>query len=157
MNKYLVLSLLLIVFVNSGFGQRSLLLLQTKNKNKYAYYGRGDLISFKVHGNKSKIVGEILDLKNSVIVFSGFEVPISKIKCLYIDEKTRWWLRYKLAQMTLITGTGYVLLDVINSGEFSKDTLMVGGVLIGVGLVAQLIIGNKIKIKRRTKLRILNV
>ncbi len=139
------------------FSQRTLLMLQKKNKNKNAYYQPGDVISFKIKGRKSKIKDEIVDLKDSVIVFRGYEVEVSKITCLYIDEKTKWWLRYKIAQLSLITGTGYLALDVINSGKLNNNTLVVSGSLIGVGLLAKLLIGNKIKIRGRTKLRILRL
>lgn len=132
-------------------------MLQKKNKNKNAYYKTGDMISFQVKGRKSKITGEIVDFKDSVIVFRGYEVNVTEIKCLYIDEKTKWWLRYKIAQLSLITGTGYLLLDVINTGQLNKNTLTVGGTIIGVGLLAKLLIRNKIKIRGRTKLRILKL
>jgi hypothetical protein len=132
-------------------------MLQKKNKNKTVYYKAGDVISFKIIGNKFKTKGEIVELKDSVIVFKGYEVPISKIACLYIDEKTKWWLRYKIAQLSLIAGTGYLALDVINTGELKKETLIVSGTVIGVGLIAKLLISNKIKIRGKTKLRILKL
>jgi hypothetical protein len=142
---------------SSILGQRSLLMLEKKNKNKIVYYKTGELISFKVKGRKSKITGEIADFKDSVIVFKGFEVHVADIKCLYIDEKTKWWLRYKIAQLSFITGTGYLLLDVINTGQLNKNTLAVSGTVIGFGLLAKLLISNKIKIRGRTKLRILEL
>lgn len=86
-----------------------------------------------------------------------FEVRVSEISSLYIDEKTRWWLRYKIEQLSLITGGGYLLLDIINTGELNNKTLIVSGSLIGVGLIARALIGNRIKIKGRTKLRVLEI
>jgi hypothetical protein len=148
---------LLLASSTNCFGQRNLLMLQKKNKNKTAYYESGDVISFKIEGRKSKITGEIVELRDSIIVFRGYEVPIRQITCLYIDEKTKWWLRYKIAQLSLIAGTGYLALDVINTGELKKETLIVSGAVIGVGLLAKLLISNKIKIKGRTKLRILKL
>lgn len=132
-------------------------MLEKKNKNKTVYYKAGDVISFKIIGNKSKTKGEIVELKDSVIVFKGYEVHINKIACLYIDEKTKWWLRYKIAQLSLIAGIGYLALDVINTGELKKETLIVSGTVIGVGLLAKLLISNKIKIRGKTKLRILKL
>ena len=79
-------------------------MLQKKNKNKNVFYEKGDIISFQVKGRRLKITGQIIDFKDSVIVFQGYEVKVSEIKCLYIDEKTKWWLRYKIAQLSLITG-----------------------------------------------------
>jgi hypothetical protein len=83
--------------------------------------------------------------------------PSIKSSAFYIDEKTRWWLRYKIAQLSLIAGTGYLALDVINTGELKKETLIVSGTVIGVGLLAKLLISNKIKIRGKTKLRVLRL
>jgi hypothetical protein len=135
--------------------QRSFLMLQKRNKNKNAYYERGDVISFQLKGQRCKITRAIVDFKDSVIVFNDFEVKVANIKCLYIDEKTKWWLRYKIAQLTLITGTGYVTIDAINSGKINKRSAVFSGTLLGAGLIAKLLISNKIKIKGHTKLRVL--
>ncbi len=136
---------------------RNLLMLQKKNKNKNVYYEKGDVISFQINGRKSKIKAEIIDFKDSTIIFQGFEVNVDQIKCIYIDEKTKWWLRYKTAQLSFITGMGYLALDVINTGKIDKNTLAVTGTIVGVGLVAKLLISNKIKIRRRTKLKLLKL
>ena len=157
MNRVLLALWLLLIISNISFGQRTLLMLQKKNKNKNAYYQVGDEISFRVNGNKKKISGGILDLKDSIIVFHGFEVRVDEISSLYIDEKTKWWLRYKVEQIGLIAGGGYLVLDLINTGQFNKETLVISGSLIGVGLIGKLLIGNRIKIKGRTKLRILRL
>lgn len=135
----------------------TLLMLQKKNKNKNVYYEIGETISFQVNGGKTRITATITGFRDSVIVFNGLEVPVASIRCLYIDEKTRWWLRYKIAQLSLITGGGYLSLDAINTGKINQQTLAVSGTIIGVGLIAKLLISNKIKIKRRTKLRILHI
>lgn len=132
-------------------------MLQKKNKNKNAYYKPGDEISFRKKGSRRKITGEILDLRDSVIVFHGFEVRVHEISSLYIDEKTKWWLRYKIEQIGLIAGVGYMTLDLINNEEISRETLVISGTLIGVGLIGKLLIGNRIKIRGRTKLRILKI
>src|SRR5437879_3697617 len=80
------------------FGQRTLLMLEKKNQNKNVDYKPGDIISFQINNKKSKIKGEIADLRDSLIVFKGFEIEVKEITCLYIDEKTKWWLRFKIAQ-----------------------------------------------------------
>jgi hypothetical protein len=152
-----MLFVFLLVLAVSNICCGQLLMLQKKNKNKNAYYKPGDKISFRLNGSSRKISGEILDLKDSVIVFRGFEVRVDKISSLYIDEKTRWWLRYKIEQLGLIAGVGYLTLDIVNSGQINKETLVISGALIGVGLVGKLLIGNRIKIRGRTKLRILSL
>jgi hypothetical protein len=149
--------LLTFLLSNHCSAQRSFLMLQKKNRNKNAYYGPGDEISFRIKDRKRKISGEILEFRDSVIVFRGFEIPVAAISSLYIDEKTKWWLRYKIEQVGLLAGGGYLILDLINTGELTRETVVVSSSLIAVGLMAKLLIGNRIKIKGRTKLRILKL
>lgn len=132
-------------------------MLQKKNRNKNVYYKPGDEISFRTIASNKKITGQIMELKDSIIVFKGFKLNVDEISSLYIDEKTRWWLRYKVQQLSLIAGGGYLLLNLINNGEISEDNLVISGTLIGVGLIAKFLIGNRIKIKGRTKLRIVRL
>ncbi len=152
--------LLILTFLATAcgcWGQRTLLMLQKRNKNKNAYYEPGDEIAFRIHGSKRKISGEILAINDSLIVLYGLEVRVDRISSLYIDEKTKWWLRFKLEQIGLLGGVGYFVLDLINNGEVDKQTLVVSGSLIGVGIVGRLLFGNRIKIQERTKLRVVNL
>ncbi len=166
MKTRVALLIVILLFPTATFSQRvdrtpnsqqekTLLMLQKKNKNKNAYYKAGDEITFQLKGLKSKIRDEIIEIKDSVLVFKGYTIPVKEIKCLYVDEKTKWWLRYKIAQLTLIAGTGYLLLDVINTGQLSRETLNVTAMIISVGVIARLLISNKIK--GRTKLRVLRL
>ena len=157
MNGTILVLFLSIAISNICFGQQTFLMLQKKNKNKNAYYKPGDEISFRLNGSKRKKTGVILELKDNVIVFHGFEVRMNEISSLYIDEKTKWWLRYKVEQVGLITGIGYLTLYLLNNGQVSSETLVISGSLIGVGLVGKLLIGNRIKIRGRTKLHILKL
>jgi hypothetical protein len=156
MIKFLSLVFFLAI-ANICLAQRTFLLLQHKNHNKSVYYKRGDKISFRTTASKKRITGEILDLKDSVIVFKGFVVSVNEIASLYIDEKTKWWLRYKVEQLCLMAGGGYLLLNILNGEEISPDTWIISGSLIGVGLMAKILIGNRIKIKGSTKLRIVTL
>jgi len=156
MIKTLILLLVLVVGDNC-FAQRTLLVLQKRNKNKNVYYKTGDEISFRLNESKERITGHIYDFQDSVVVFKGFKVKVSEISSLYIDEKTKWWLRYKIEQLGFITGGGYLLLTIINNDEISKDVLIISGTLIGVGLIAKVLIGNRIRIKGSTRLRIIRL
>lgn len=156
MRKFLVLLVLSFAFLNVS-GQHTLLLLQKENQRKNAYYEVGDELTFYLSGRKSRIQDKIVAFEDSAIVFRGYQVPVDQITALHIDDKTRWWLRFKPAQLLLIGGTGYLLIDTFNSREFSKDTLVIGGSLIGLGLIFRLLIPNKIKIRGKTRLRILEV
>lgn len=138
-------------------GQRTVLMLQKKNKNKNAYYKAGDEIAFRTNDSNEKIKGRIVNFQDSTVVFDGFEVRLADILSVYIDHKTKWWLRYKIEQLCFIAGGGYLLLYLINGGEPDKETLIISGSLIGAGLAARVLIGHRIKIGGRTKLRILRL
>ncbi|MEO8471931.1 MAG: hypothetical protein ABI477_07045 [Chryseolinea sp.] len=137
--------------------QENLLMLQKSRRHKNAYYEAGNVISFRIAGERDKTTSEIVRLGDSTIVFNGFSIRVNKISHLYIDEKTKWWLRFKIEELSLIGGAGFILLDVLNTGEVSKETAIIGGAIIGVGIIAKLLIGNKIKIRGRTRLRIVNL
>jgi hypothetical protein len=133
-------------------------LLFHKNRHRQALYKQGDVISFKLKNDKSKIAGQIRDFEDSLIVFQGFKVNPNEITHLYVDSKTKVWyiLRYKYEKIFLIAGVGYTLLELINQGEMDKETLIVSGSLISAGLLARWLISDKIKIKGRRRLLIID-
>ena len=137
--------------------QQSVLLLQMPNPNKNAYYEVGDQLTFYLPGKRSKRTETILGLEDSLIVFREYTQPVDQITALHIDDQTRWWLRYKPAQLAFMAGTGYIVLDTVNNRELNEGTLAIGGSLIGLGLIFRLLIPNKIRIRGKTKLRILMV
>ena len=151
-----MLLILLLIFSDLP-AQRTLLMLQTRSEHRNAYYEVGDELTFYIKDRKSRIKDRIISLEDSTVVFRGYQVPINQITALHIDNKTRWWLRFKPAQLLLLGGTGYIVIDAINSGEFDEGTLAVGGSLIGLGLIFKLLIPNKIRLKGRTRLRILTI
>ena len=149
MIKWIFSSLLLFIITTRCCSQRTLLMLQKKNKNKIVYYQPGDIISFRIKDYKSKIEGEILGFEDSVIVFKGAKrVHVNEIASFCIDEKTKWWIRFKPAQLLLLGGSVYLIV-ILNTGELSRETLMISGVSIGAGLLAKLFITNQIKNKRK--------
>lgn len=155
--KTIALLFTLSLFTLRATAQRNVLVLEMPNPNKNAHYEVGEELTFYLSGKRSKRTETILALEDSLIVFRGYTVPVSQITALHIDDKTRWWLRYKPAQIALIAGTGYILLDTVNNREINEDVLVVGGSLVGVGLLLRLLIPNKIKIRKRARLRILAV
>jgi hypothetical protein len=51
-----------------------------------------------------------------------------------------------------IAGAGYCLLELVNTGELTRETLIIGGSLIGAGFLLKTIIGERIRIKGKRKL-----
>ncbi|HEY5824635.1 MAG TPA: hypothetical protein VIT44_09725 [Cyclobacteriaceae bacterium] len=132
-----------------------------KNKNKVVYYESGDELTFTIAGHREKIKDQIkLFIGDSIIVFNQHNIDVRQIDGVYVDKKNKVWyfLKYKLSKLFLFAGTGYLLLDVINTGELSEQTLLISGSLITAGVLAKLLISKRIKVRKGgKKLRILNI
>lgn len=137
----------LVVFTE-GVGQH---LLAFRKNSRMAYYEKGDVLSFRLAGGKNKTTGQIEGFTDSTLVFSSYEVNVEDITHIFVDDKTRQWFayRYKYEKALLIAGFGFMMLDVINSGELTQDTKWVSLALIGAGLTTRFLITDRFKIKRR--------
>lgn len=127
-----------------------------KNRHRVAYYEAGDVISFRVRGEKSKVTAQIHSFEDTLIVFRHYKVSPSEITDLYVDDKTRIWyvLRYKYEKIFLIAGAGYLLLDAINTGDLTKETITISGSLLALGGIARVVISKRMKIRGKRKLEI---
>lgn len=155
MNRYFLLALLLCFLCGDCVGQKSLLF--TKNWRKQAIYKTGDVISFCVKVDPKKITDQIIGFEDSLIVFKNYKVNPKEITHMYVDKQTGTWyfLKYKYEKLLLFTGIGYLVIDGFNNKEFSEETLIISGSLIGAGLLARWLISKKIKIKGSRKLVIM--
>ncbi len=144
-------------FVLLSLGLSGQKLLLHKNKIREETYQIGDVISFRLKNNKSKITRLIIGFEDSLIVFQDYRINPKEISDVYIDDKTKTWFifRYKYKNVLPLIGVGYLLIDVVNSGEVSKSTLVFSGSCIMAGVMAKLFIPDRIKIKGRRKLVIL--
>ena len=132
-------------------------MLQKQDARKNAFYEVGDELIYYREGKKSRTKDRIIGFEDSLIVFHGYRLPVNQITALHIDRQTRWWLRFKLSQLALIGGAGYLFLSGVNGQEFNRDTLLVGGSLIGLGLIFRVLFPHKIRIRGNTKLMLLTV
>ena len=139
-------------------------LLFHKNRNKEAIYKTGDVISFSTKEDGSRLTSMILGfVGDSLIVFQNYTINPRSITCLYADEKTMGWypLRYKIDKILFIAGVGYPLLEVVNEGLIHRsrvdpEVFVVGGSLVGASFLARWLISEKIRVKGRRKLLIVN-
>jgi len=152
--RFLVTGILLILVLD-GFSQK---LLFHKNNYREVFYQAGETITFRVKGDRSKISAQIKGFEGNLIVFPNFKINSEEISDIYVDSKTRTWfiLRYKYKSILPIIGFGYMLLDFINTGSLSKETVVVGSSFIAAGLLAKILISEKIKIKGRRKLVVIH-
>lgn len=131
-------------------------LLFHKNRIREAHYYAGEMISIRILDNDFKVTDQIKGFSNGLILFDGYEVNPADITHLYVDRKTRAWFafRYKFEKLFLFAGAGYLVLDVINTREVDKGTVLLGGSLIGAGLLAKVLISDRFKIKGKKSITI---
>jgi hypothetical protein len=154
LNRF-TLTILLVTLSTTMFAQTFLLF--HKNRYREAHYVPGDVITFRVKGDRKKIKSEIIGFEDSLIVFNGFKVRPKDITDLYVDPKTQIWyaVRFKYARMFLIAGAGYMLIDLANYGDMRQNTVVVGTTLIAAGVIAQILVSRKMRIKGRRRLQII--
>jgi hypothetical protein len=152
MGKIFLIGFLLAFSLQSACAQKFLLF--QKNRHRQALYKVGDVLSFTIKGNTTKFTGEIRGFEDSVIVFRFYRINPKEISHLYVDDKTRIWyiFRYKYGKVLPIAGAGYCMLELVNTGELTRETLIIGGSLIGAGFLLKTIIGERIRIKGKRKL-----
>jgi hypothetical protein len=153
--KYLLLYVLFASLSSGVYGQ-SYLLFQ-KNRYRQARYQVGDVLSFRVKGDKTKRTERIRGFEDSLLVFNGWKLDPGEISDLYADDKTRIWylLRFKYKTILPVTGVGYLLLDVLNSGQFRSEAVLLSGSLIAAGLLAKWLISERIKIRGLRRLMVI--
>jgi hypothetical protein len=153
MTKYL-LTLGLFFFVCLTCTAQRQYLLFHKNNMREAQYFAGEVISFRIKDNDFKVTDQIKGFRDGRVLFDGYEVDPADFEVLYADHKTRVWFafRYKFVKLTMIAGAGYLALDVINTGRFDKNTMIISGSLIGAGLIGRLFIKERFKIKGEKKM-----
>lgn len=137
------------------FAQNKLLFM--KNKHHEVVYEKGDVLSFRLRGDKVKHTAQIESIEDSVIVFRYYQVQPEEITHLYLDKtnKVLWFMKYKYERLFFISGIGYLLLDTFNHGEPNENTLIVSGSLIGAGFLAHWLIGKRIPVHGKKKIVIL--
>jgi len=158
-SKALFVACITFLYAADGRAQHTRLMFM-KNKNRIVYYEAGDVLTFIVKDHAYKISDQIGSFQgDSIIVFNHHLVDVRTITGVYLDKKNKvfYFMKYKYDKLLLFMGTGYLLLDVINTGEFDKKTLIISGSMIGAGLLAKLFISKRIKVTGKKKLRILNL
>jgi hypothetical protein len=145
----------LVVFCSYyAFGQSKLVFV--KKKFREAAYTQGDRISFRIKGERIKFNDIIRGFEDTAIVFKDYKINPSRITHLYLDKKTKNWyfLKYKWDKLCVFAGAGYLILDVLNTGEIYGETVLISGALISTGILANALFGKRIRIKGKRMLRI---
>jgi hypothetical protein len=158
MARFLILPVFLYVYASASALFAQNILMFQKNRYRQAFYKTGDVISFRLKGDKSKHKGQIKNIEDSVIVIRYYRIDPREISDLYVDDKTKIWfiLRYKYGKVLPMAGVGYLLLDAINTGEIKEETLVISASLIATGILLKSIIGKRLRVRGKRKLQILH-
>jgi hypothetical protein len=144
---------LFVLFFYEGFSQHTRLMFM-KNRNKIVYYEVGDKLEFTIKGHDQKIEDQIKSFTgDSLIVFNQRTIDVREINGIYLDKKNKVWyfFKYKWGRLFLFAGTGYLFLDLVNTGEPDTQTILISGSLITAGVLTQLLISKKLKIRKGGK------
>lgn len=143
----------IIAVILLGYTANAQKLIFQKNRYRQVAYKVGEKITFQLHGDRSRFSGLIRGFEHDMIVFRDYKISPAEISHLYVDDKTRQWfvLRYKYEKLFFIAGAGYLLLELLNTGELETESVFIGGSFLTAALLARLLIARKIKVtgKRR--------
>ena len=142
---------LLIIWLGFGSICCGQTLLFHQNRHRTVLYKEGDVISFRIKNNKSKITRKIRGFEDSLIVFQDFKINPDKITHFYVNKSL-----IRQTRKIIYAGVGYPLLELINFGVVDQKALTIGGSLIAAGLLVGLLIRHKIKTEGRNKLLIID-
>lgn len=129
-----------------------------KNRRRTAFYKQGDQISFRLHNDKTKYTFQILGFEDSVLVVRNYKINPKEISHMYVDSKTKIWyvFKYKYEKIFFLAGAGYLLASVINEKTVSKEAATISGSLGGAAILARLLVNDKIRIKGKRRLAIID-
>ncbi len=149
-----LLTLGLFFFISLTCTAQRQYLLFHKNARREAQYFAGEVIAFRIKDNDFKVTDQIKGFRDGLVLFDGYEVKPADFEVLYVDNKTRYWFTfpYMFVRVTTIAGVGYLGLDVLNTGRFDKNTMIISGSLIGAGMIGRLFIRKRFKIKGQKKM-----
>lgn len=127
------------------------------SRYKEAIYNVGDVISFREKGSKQKFTWQITEITDSTIVSGRRSLAPHKIGAIYVDAKSKIFFpfRFKYRNILLAGGVAYLLLDLVNSKEIDRSTVIVSSSMLAGGVLSGLLIKKYIKLKPGRKLVIL--
>ncbi len=150
------IAIVLMLCCFDSLGQKYLIFI--KNSHRQAIYRKGEEVSFRIKGDKSKITDRIEGFEgDSLIVFQDYKINPRQISDIYIDKKTKDWyiVRYKYEKLCLVSGIGFFVIDAINTGNIKNETLIISGSLVSASFLAKWLIKDRMRIRGRRKLAII--
>jgi len=143
------------LFASESLAQQ--VLMFRKNFRSHVFYQQGEVLSFQLHGDDYQITDRIIDITDSTIVFRNYSLKPSSISHLYLDKKNGdlFRLRSYLYRFFIYAGALFTFADVVNTGELSGETAIIGGSLVGAGVLIRTLPGKKIRLNHKRRLFII--
>jgi len=156
---YIILAFFLFA-ITPACGQK-ILQMEKRGKVKTKKWYLGDILTFKIKGEKGWIKDEILDIKveEGIIVFSERFVYVEDIRIIKSYKNARF---ARSAQASLYTfGAAWLFYSLVGTltGEPLNDlSWQVPTSSFGLGfLIKQIFYSRKLRIGKKRKLRLLNI
>jgi len=144
-------------FTSSYSQEPRLVLSKLGNKNKITFF-EGDEIYLKVGDGDNYIGGLIIGLRDSVIHFRYFDIPVKEISEVNIDGISFGGFNVgQYGPLLMIAGPAYVGLDLLNQGNITNRTIVQAAAISGIGYILWKMRRKKFKIKKRNKIYIVRI
>ncbi|MEL7144973.1 MAG: hypothetical protein AAFO69_01290 [Bacteroidota bacterium] len=127
------------------------------NKNKI-FFHEGDDIRLKVEGGDNYVGGLILGLRDSVIHFRYFDIPVREITEVDIRHLHFGGFNVKqYAPFVILAGPLYAGADLLNQDETAGSTLLQAASISGFGYLLWTFRRKKFKVRKRNKIQIIRL
>ena len=151
----LMVILTLTISITSAYSQPRLALTKLGNKNKIFFY-EGDEIWLKVAGGDNYVGGLIIGLRDSVIHFRYFDIPVKEITEIDIRYLHFGGFNVKqYAPFVILEGPLYAGADLLNQDGTSGSTWLQAASISGFGYLLWKFRRKKFKVRKRNKVHIL--
>lgn len=155
-NRLLFLSVIFLLMpLSISFAQPRLVLSKLGNKNKIFFY-EGDEIRLKVEGGDNYVGGLIIGLRDSVIHFRYFDIPVREIT--EVDIRYHQFGGFNVAQyapLLMLAGPLYIGVDLLNQGETTNNALLQAASISGFGYALWRFRRKKFKVRKRNRVQII--
>ncbi|MGB3468871.1 MAG: hypothetical protein WBA74_26540 [Cyclobacteriaceae bacterium] len=145
------------MFNLAASAQPQLILSKLGKRNKVIFY-EGEEIRLKVNGADNYVGGFIIGLRDSLIRFRYFDIRLDEISEVDISGKDYGGFNVtQYGPMLMFAGILYIGIDLLNQGDVTTGTFIQGGAISGAGLGLYLLRRKKFKVRKRNRIRIVNL
>ena len=132
-----------------------LMLSKLGNKNRIFFY-EGEDIRLKVAGGDNYVGGLIIGLRDSVIHFRYFDIPVNEIT--EVDIRDRQFGGFNVTQYApflIVGGPFFAIVDWLNQGSLNSTSFIVAATTTGFGYLLWMFRRKRFVVRKRNKVAII--